>query len=185
MQKLFAVALLLTLGACASIPLGTMLRFATFDAEDLQTVNPGEIRAAVRTHRDVEFGGATLRVEVGLREEAAPRIDESFDLEQLPQFTARGLGLAMPPEDRQWIVFSLADEDVDRFRSMQNALVEITNVDGEKSLSLGVSTSDGNFPDGMHEVPFAVDLRLFEEDGFFTLIKETDIEIDRSDDGDS
>lgn len=185
MRNLLLSVLLLALGACASIPLGTMLRFATFDVEDLQTVSPGEIRAAVRTHQDVEFDGATLSVKVSLSEESAPRIDESFDLEQLPDFTARGLQLPTPPENRRWIVFSVADQDVDRFRNMQDALVAIERVDGEKSLNLGVSTSGATFPEGMDEVPFSVDLRLFEADGFFTLIKETDIEIDRSDDGDS
>lgn len=181
MRNFFAAVLLLTLCGCASIPLGTMLRFATFDVEDLQTVNPAEIRAAIGTHKDVAFGSAVLRVEVSLSEEPTPRIDESFDLEQLQEFAARGLGLSPPPEDRRWIVFAIRDEDVDRFRRMQDALVAIESIDEEKSLNLGVSASEAKFPDGMNEVPFSVDLRLFEADGFFTLIKETYIEIDRSD----
>ena len=179
MRNTLLSLLTIALCSCASIPLGTMLRLATFDIEDLQTVNPSEIRAAVRTHHEVSFGGAQLSVKVTLNETMPPHIDESFDLEQLPDYAARGLGLRTPPEDRHWLVFKVRDEDVDRFRNMQDALVEMEGIEGEKSLSLGVGTRDSEFPQGMNEIPFAVDLRLFEADGFFTLIKETDIEIDR------
>jgi hypothetical protein len=173
------VLALLSLSGCASIPLGTMLKLARFDMQDLQKVDPAEIRAAIRTHHLYQLKHAQLSIKIGLAKTDEMLLDETFELDRLPDWAPVALKLKPPPQDRHWIVFQVQPEDLTRFNLLQKRLLEVSKVEGQKSLTLGVSSRDNDNPDDMRSIPFRVDLRLAEADGFFTLIKETEIEIDQ------
>lgn len=170
--------LMLSLMACASVPLGTMLRLARFDLEDLQKVDPAEIRAAIKTHVDFHPGEASLSLKIDLADGSETLIDEKYVLQQMPDWAARAHQLKPAPSDRHWLVFRLQDDDLDRFRVMQRQLAELENDERERSGALSVGTRDSEFPPGVETIPFSVDFQLAAADGFFTLIKEYQLPID-------
>ena len=185
MQKIaFLLVLVLSLMACASVPLGTMLKFARFDLEDLQKVDPAEIRAAIRTHLDFKPGEAKLSLKIALADDGESLLDESFILHRMPDWAVAAYRLKPAPADRHWVIYKLEDEDLNRFRVMQNRLVELEQDERGKSMTMGVGTDNSEYPEGRDTIPFAVDLQLGAADGFFTLVKEIELPLDRENDGD-
>ena len=188
------------LAACSSVPLGTMWKLSRMGPEALFEADPTSIRAAARSERwfldQPGFDAGTLKVEI--RSPSVGDRDWSFALEEVSDREAWRLDPA--PAGQRWRMYRIAPSDLEAFQGLQRELPDLIEAakasEGQNRFSLSVqfgtdalrdALADAEAmrePDSVRDVPYRVDLQLNEEDGFFTLLRDDDLEVPIHSDGD-
>lgn len=122
-SRLAAVAVLaLLLGACGSIPLGTMWKMYRMGPEGLLASNPGEVRAAVLSESwflDGEsFDSGRLEIEMTRADDSVESF--SFGLAELSGLGPLQLEPAGPGQ--RWRVYAIEKHQLADFQAMQRQL---------------------------------------------------------------
>ena len=174
-MKSFGLILLIILaGGCASIPVSTMFRFMNFDKQDFDALNVSEIRARVSLSQPATIKAESARMALELGSEQGVR-QFSFPLVLVSEKVLAGQdGFFTSLPDRTEYTFTLSDEAQENFQAVQRTSLN----EGTKSgFSVGVGFD--NFPTDNTVVRLWIALQLSEEDGYFTLIDDAPVEIDK------
>ena len=168
-RSLLAVALLA--GGCSSVPLSTMWRLRSFNAEQLFALDPVHLRAAARVDSRATMKNVTITLEVDPPDGAARRT-YLIPLEQ-PVDDAR---LERPPANRRWFAFALSKPGLAEFQRIRREYAAAAK--GSRG-TLKIAASDGGTipTDLMRAFPLRLDVLLDPAEGFFTLISETKLDL--------
>lgn len=194
-----------TLAACASVPLGTMWKMKRLGPEGLSQVDAAEVRAAIQTEESLlEILNPSLSVSLSNNDEILH--EYSFSLEDVAsRYLHR---LSREDQSRAWRIYKIRDAEQSDFRAMQRELYAWHDSDEGRdgTINLLVSLFDASmYEDGDGDDPpsdeeeiermkavmgqwalkgpiMRVDLQLFADDGFFTLLKPTRLKYNNSED---
>jgi hypothetical protein len=172
-RRLLLAALLLIAG-CTTVPLSTIWKLRSFGPEQLVALNPKELRAAARVDSRVTMSGVMIVVEV---EPAAGAPKRRYELKlDAPQREDPRLERA--PAGRRWFVFALSPQGVEEFERIKREYASIPK--GSRG-TVSVSAEEGFVPPELQKkFPVRTDLLLEPADGYFTLIRETDLDLTES-----
>lgn len=168
-RALLAVALLLA--GCSSVPLSTMWRMRSFDADQLFALDPTELRVAARVDERAVMRNATLSLDIDPADKSGRRA-YVIPLEQ-PVSDPR---LERAPADRRWFAFALSKQGLAEYQRIKQEYRSIPK--GSRS-TLKISASDDGTipPDLKRDFPLRVDVLLTPAEGYFTLIRETRLDL--------
>jgi|GEM_PF-3693749 len=192
------VLLALILTGCASIPLGTMWKMYRLGPEGVLNANPSEVRAAVLSDSwfldNKNFDEGRLELEMRRADDSV----ESFSYVLESVSSEEYVGLDRPDPGQRWRVYAIKRDELEAFQSMQSQLAGWLETEEFKGGSMSVAvkfdrgaegeaSSIGPGDDSVDdsrtypgEVRFRIDLRLSENEGYFTLIREHSMPIKRS-----
>lgn len=172
-RRFALVAAALLLGACSSMPLSTMWKFARFDRDAFLAIDPAQLRAAALTDARATMKDVTIRVTLAPKE-GAPR--EGVIV--LTDPVSRDARLPAPPPGRRWNIFALTPEAQREFKALREAALKMP---AGSSMTLGVSANEGAVPpELMTRFPLRLDLQLNTAEGWFTLLKDDELDLTKS-----
>lgn len=175
MRKFVLIFIVLMSIGCSSIPVATMLKFRDFDGQSFTELNPSQIRSKIQLSGpftlEIEKINLSLSVEndKGLRHFKFP-----LALEKQQSIAAKeGIFSSQPAKSE--FTFRLSELAIEQFTELQNVLLE----DKIGKVSFSVAFSGGNFKEEPKEdqpATISISLQLEEKNGYFTLIKETEVD---------
>ena len=168
-RSLFALALL-TAG-CTSVPLATMWRLRSFNAERLFALDPAQLRAAARVDSRATMKNVTITLDVEPADGSARRT-YLIPLEQ----PVDDLRLERPPADRRWFAFALSKPALAEYQRIKREYASAAK--GSRGTLKIAASDDGTIPPDLKRAfPLRVDVLLDSAEGFFTLISETKLDL--------
>lgn len=173
MKKIICLVIAsLFLTACSHIPLGTMLKFATFDEEDFKAVQAEELRVRITTNIKQAFleGETKLRLEY---KGSLGKLDEAMVLTQLESNTQTVSHWFSDDTLEKITLFKLSPDSIEAFKRIQNNPVLFKkNNDGEFIFGVSWKLEEG-YP---QKHLLKVELLLEPNDGFMTLIDDFEMD---------
>jgi hypothetical protein len=163
-MKSLAVVTCLALSGCMSIPLSTVVRFATFDEEDLLRIDASQVRMRITSDNDAPLILKKTKLKMEMVTEGSGKasmpgavlLDSEEDLH--PSRTFWSLGYV--PE--HVYVLRLDQDAVESFRQLQDRV-------RQRLPGYLVVGADYDFK-GRKEARITVDLKLAETEEYFTLL---------------
>lgn len=177
MKKCLVLLLASLVTACASIPLGTLLRFASYDWEDVVATEASEVRAALLLPADVVVDTDSPALGVELADDnGAPTFSGTARLAL--QESGRFVGEPLPraDQDATWYVFALDDDGISQFRQFQRRVETLREAGGDPSVTLAVKWRFEQVGE-RKTVPVSIWLKLDDADGWFALAKNAELEL--------
>lgn len=174
-RRIVAALALLAFGTagCTSVPLSTMWKFARFDRDAFLAIDPAQLRAAALTDARATMKDVTLRVTLTPKDGAAR--EGSIALTEPVDRDAR---LPPAPAGRRWNVFALTPDAQREFKALREAAVKMPP---GSSMAIGVSANEGMVPpELMTRFPLRLDLQLNTAEGWFTLLKDGELDLTKS-----
>lgn len=175
--KVFYVLLLILLiNACSSIPLSTMLKFANYDEQHLTTLTPAEIRAKITLNSflNIDLEGTKLGVNI---ENASGQLALEFPLtilttSQNPE--KKQLFFSSPAS--QTYLLKLSPAAINDFKTLQQQLESSQQSKFGFSVDAKLKKNEDLSDEQQQQALFiTVELKLSNDEGFFTLIDNVEI----------
>ncbi len=171
MKRRSLLALALLAGGCSSVPLSTMWRLRSFNAEQLFALDPAHLRAAARVDSRATMKNVTISLDVDPPDGSARRT-YLIPLEQ-PVDDPR---LEPPPANRRWFAFALSKPGLAEYQRIKREYASVAK--GSRGTLKIAASDDGTIaPDLKRAFPLRVDVLLDPAEGFFTLISETKLDL--------
>jgi len=161
------------LSGCAAMPLSTIWRMRDFTVQKFFANDPTALRVAIRTDERVRRGDGVPMIEVKVHAASTKPLCYAFALVPVD---ARATGEA--PLDgepgRRWYSFRLSADGIDAFARARSSLRNANLDDADFSLEVTMTHVLDPAP-GADRFPLRIDIAFDRADGYFTLIKETDL----------
>ncbi len=167
------------LGACAGIPLSTMVRFARFDHESLLRLDPASLIVAIQTDAQVqaiERSPTTFELRITPRDPSQwPALERALPMRIIPLGPEHRLG--PPSAGRHWLLFGFDAESAQQlreiqaqFRQLQTEASQGTRKSSGGSVGVGIGQAwlAEHYPQ-LRERKVETWLRLDRQEGFFKL----------------
>jgi len=165
--------------ACASIPFSTMWKLASFNSEDLKTLNPADIRVVVKLPEKLQFKPDKTTLDVTLTPKDARQkvLEEHASLMLVTQ--GRSVPANIPAAEQSEILYlmKLNPELVKSFRDFQEQLSPDMKLH-YKSLAISVHISFGNAnTSDLKNLKVTVWLRMKRDEDYFLLLENAALPI--------
>ncbi|MEP5766228.1 MAG: hypothetical protein ABJ308_16640 [Halieaceae bacterium] len=175
MNRVCALILLLTISSCSSVPLSTMARMSTFDAEDFVALNPDELQVKVILPEGFELDTETSWLGIDMSSSAGQH-QGVFDLrEKSVESGEISTGFFSEPVQSTSYLLSLTESSRVKFTDLQQFVGKAT----ADAVSIRVVPKLASRPKDATSVNISVDLRLSESQGFFTLVDSAQLPLGR------
>ncbi|AQQ67660.1 hypothetical protein Mag101_08430 [Microbulbifer agarilyticus] len=176
MRKLAVFLVAVLVSACANIPLGTMLKYSSFDIDDFLELNPAEISAKVEVEGGLELSddgqrlAVTMETAKGERDFTFPLVIEEHGLE---------------PKSDSWFgtsgptnvyTLKLSGEGILAFEALQLAIRK----EVPTGFGLKVSTRFKKMEEYPDENTVSILIRLAASESYVTLIDDAPLELEES-----
>lgn len=171
MKKWILLYVLLYLTGCASVPLMTKIKMATYGESDFLDINPTELRikAKINQHLEVDLSKAT-QVTLALNTESGivqlPLLLEIIEIQIEP--ATQGLFSNSPPFEIS--TMKLSPDGIEKFTLLQQALKDKKFEGG--SFSAGLTLSEENAVPIDETILFSVAVALTHEENYLTLVDD-------------
>ncbi len=174
-STMLAVAIVAASSGCASVPLATMWKMRDITVDTFFAKDPRQLRVALRTTDRLK--GPPGNPKFVIRADAPSKsFCYAFTLTPVDPTAAGEPPLDKLPTQRRWYVFALARQGLDAF---DRARREVASLKGQEvAMALNVEQSL-DFPDDTGSVPFGIDIAFDRKDGYFPLLKETSMVVQR------
>jgi len=171
-----AVAIAFTMSACVAIPLSTMWKLHDMTAERFLANDPRQLRVAIRVDDAMKRGTASPQMRIDIDAPSTKPICYAFALDPIDPRSMGEPTLETAPPHRRWYAFALSQRGIDAF---ERARREVRTKDlQEADVAFNVTMNDVLvLPEEGSSFPFRIDVVLERKDGYFTMIKETDIKV--------
>ena len=177
MRTLFLVSMLVSLAACSSIPISTMLQYRNFDEQSFASLNPSQIRSKIRLSKPFTLNLEAIKLSLSVENEKGLR-NFTFPLTlEKQEIIAEQQGFFSTSSAKTEYTFRLSEQAVESFSETQNLMAE--DVKGNASFSIGAGFNE-KLQEGQ-SVKLSILLLLDEEDGYFTLIEDAEVEFGKED----
>ena len=172
-MRLFVLAAVLLLAAgCASIPVSTAMRFASWTERDLAQVDPAQVRVRVSVNDDYAIDVAKTRLTIALTDATGIEHQSKLPLKSLRSVRgSRPGGWFSGDVPVQTTTLSLTPDGARQLRALQQVIL----AGKPRAFSLDVSTGFAKTPVDPQEVTFWADLKLADQDPYIALIDGADI----------
>lgn len=172
-RALLAAAAAGLLAGCLSIPVSTIWKLRNFGPEQLFALDPTELRAALLVDPRVTMKGG--RIDIAIEPPGgAPKRSYAILLQQPQRDDPR---LPRAPAGRTWQVFALSPASVAEFAKLKQ---EFKAIPKGTTVTVSVGFDEREVPPELRrDFPVRLDLLLDPADGYFTMIKDTTIDLDR------
>ncbi len=181
--RLVAIATLgLTLTSCVAVPLSTMWELSGMTSERFFANDPKQLRVAIRVDEAMKRGSGLPQMRIDIDAPSTRPICYAFALDPIDPRAAGEPRLDAVPPLRRWYAFALSSRGIESF---DRARREVRTKDLEDAnFSLNVTMDDViTMPKPGATTPLRIDVSLDRNEGYFTLIKEIDIKVEREVDG--
>jgi hypothetical protein len=159
------------LAACAAVPLPTLWRLRSFGPEQLFALDPTQLRAAARVDARARMTNVTITLDVEPTD-GAPRRTYRIPLEQ-PTSDPR---LERAPADRRWYAFALSPQGIAEHQRIKREYAAVAK--GSRATLKIAAAEDGTVPPDLKRAfPLRLDVLLDPAEGYFTLIRETRLDL--------
>jgi hypothetical protein len=177
-RSLACAACVLGLTACTAIPLSTMWKMRGMTAERVFESDPHQLRVAIRTDDETKRGPGQPQMRIDIDAPSTKPICYAFALDPIVVDTPGEAKLEPAGKIRRWYAFGLSKKGLDAF---ERARREVRIKDLERSkFVLNVTMDNVLIPaESATSLPFRIDLVLDRKEGYFTMINEIDITINR------
>ncbi len=173
--RALVVFALLAIAGCTSIPLMTLWKLRDFTVDSFFAKDPAQLRVAIQVDKTMRRGPGSPKIDIRVKAASTKPICYSFALDPVDASLKSELMLERPAADRRWYVFALSQAGIDAFRKAQREMKIKRQEQTEIALNITMAKVLEPATDG---APFSIriDLALDRVDGYFTLIKETNID---------
>lgn len=171
-RRAWLVIAAIAAAGCLSVPVSTMWKLARFDRAALLAIDPKDLRAAALIDQRASMKNVTMKVTL------TPKDGKPVDYEVLlTEPVNRDARLPAAPKGRRWEVFALTADGQRDFVRMREAAV---GMPAGSSLRLQLSAREGNVPPELTRAfPLRLDLVLDAKEGWFTVLKDTELDLTR------
>ena len=169
--------LVLSLSGCASIPLGTMVKFSSFDEQQLLVMQPRDIRARIQIEEPAKLNVETAELTLTLQTEQGELFYE-YPLTLIAKTRiapVEGFFTSRPGQTEYTL--KLSDLARENFKAAQQELAR----QQPKGFSFSVSANFDDFPEDRTEITFSIALQLDPTEGYFNLFEDATMEINYPD----
>ncbi|WP_286235620.1 hypothetical protein [Thalassotalea sediminis] len=175
MQYYFRLTLMLFLAGCASVPLGTMLKFSSFDKKDFIALEPHAIKAKLIVDEpvkiDIEKVDLTLDAETQQQ-----RRSYNFPLSLIEQVTVpANAGWLYSNAAKTEYTFKLSTESTLNFKDLQGTL---TTHEGWK-FSFSINSGFEQVPVEVDAINFSMLLKLRKNENYTAILENATLDIKR------
>jgi len=165
----------LSVQACASVPLATMVRMSSFDARDFSGLIAGEVGVRIRIPRGFGLDAANSWLGVEVTSTAGVH-NARFQLDQVKlQVAALPGGFFSGPKPGMEYELRLSDSSAGAFRDLQ----EFVSRGKAEDINIRVVPKLSSSPEGATSVAVWIDLRLSGKEGYFPLVDGASIPLQR------
>lgn len=172
-MKNFLVLLVLFLYGCSSIPVSTMFKYRNFNEQSFASLNPSQIRSKIRVSDPFTLKLEKIKLSLSLENEKGLRnFPFPLVLEDQHLIASQEGFFSSTPAKTEY-TFRLSEQAVASFAETQNLLSEDLN--GKYSFSIGAGFNEE--PKEGQSVYISILLQLNEEDGYFTLIEDAEVDL--------
>jgi hypothetical protein len=172
MTRLRFVIALLALAGCMSVPVSTLWKLSRFDRASLLAIDPKELRAAALIDQRATMKDVTMKVTLTPKE--GKPVEHRV---LLTEPVSRDPRLPAPPAGRRWEIFALTPDGQRDFMRVREAAM---NLPQGSSLTVALAAREGNVPpELMRGFPLRLDLLFDAKDGWFTVLKDTELDLTR------
>jgi hypothetical protein len=172
-RALLALAVATVAAGCTSVPVSTLWRLRSFGPDQLFALDPKDLRAAARVDSRATIQRVTLTLDIEPPDGAARRTYR-LPLDQ-PASDPR---LEPPPPDRRWFAFALSSQGLAEYQRIKREYAAIPK--GSKG-TLRISSEEGSVPPVQARAfPARLDVLFDPREGYFTLIRETRLDLSRA-----
>lgn len=164
------------LGACASVPLGTMWKLRDFGPEELARLDPAQLRIATRIEPgaiQLDPGQMALRITL-VRHDGGSEV-HAFGVDEVHSFTSALTGSDL----LGWQAFRLDAEGLALFRRFQPALRTAQDVYAGMNVAIEVGLLDPASIADLEAIKLTSRLQLAADEDAFTLVDRARVRIDR------
>ncbi len=170
-RRLLACAPPLLLAACTSIPVSTIWRMRSFNVEDFLALDAAALRAAVQSDPRVKFSRVEIDIMVQPKEGTEERHVIRLDAQQRDDPR-----LQRPASNRRWTVFALDSGGVVTFERVRQSVARVSKQGGRMTTKVTPKETDVP-PELATRLPLRLDLLLDPKEGWFTLVRESEVDI--------
>ena len=175
LRSIAVVAFCIFIASCASVPLGTLLRFSAFDEQDFAEIDPETLSVRIFLQDPAKLSDTPVSLSLLLETAGEPIIG---DYEMQPSLTFRdtvSAGIFSPDVQGTMHQFELTADQVTVFRQLQNELsnLEITHMTFTTSFHLDRSISYAD------QVKVWVFLAMDEKADYITLIEGASLDVEQ------
>src|SRR5512134_287459 len=172
MRRAWLALAAVAIAGCMSVPVSTMWKLAHFDRTALMAIDPKDLRAAALVDQRATMKNVTMKVTL------APRGDQPSEFQVLlTEPVDRDARLPAAPKGRRWEIFALTPDGRRDFLRMREAALKLP---AGSSLTLALSAREGNVPAELtRSFPLRLDLVLDAKEGWFTVLKDTELDLTR------
>lgn len=173
MKRMGLILVAVLLHGCANIPIATMLKFSGFDATSLAAIDGHQIRAKVTVTEPHTLNLEQTQLAMEL-ETAKGFRRFTFPLQLISKTTVPAEhGLFSSSAAKTQYLLKVSDAGLKSFAEIQQLLVDKP----ERKGSLTVGAGFNNTLNGEASPRMSIDLQLTQDEGFFTLIEDAELEI--------
>jgi hypothetical protein len=171
-SRVWLAVAFIALAGCLSVPVSTMWKLARFDRAALLAIDPKDLRAAALIDQRATMKDVTMKVTLG------PKDGTPVEYQVLlTEPINRDARLAAAPKGRRWEIFALTPDGQRDFLRMREAALKMP---AGSSLRLQLSAREGNVPPELtRRFPLRLDLVLDAKEGWFTVLKDTELDLTR------
>lgn len=167
--------------ACASVPLGTLIRFSTFDEQDFAEINPEHLKVRIFIQEPAQLGEGPVSLSLLLETAAGPIMGDYImqPVSSYPDEVSGGLFSADIPGTSY--LFELTPDQSVRFRELQQALLhrQIEHMTFNTDFPLG------SIEKGQDDISVWVYMAMDEKADYITLVEGARIEVQWPDSDDT
>jgi hypothetical protein len=162
----------LLLGACTSVPVSTMWKMARFDRAELLAIDPAQLRAAALVDTRATMKEVTITAK--LTPAGGAPTEYAIALTAPVERDAR---LPGAPAGRRWEIFGLTPAGQRDFLRLRESALQAPK---GSELAISVSAREGTVPPDLAKgFPLRLDLLLDAQEGWFTVLKDSKIDLSR------
>ncbi|MEX1222324.1 MAG: hypothetical protein WEA82_09475 [Idiomarina sp.] len=173
MTRLLILSLTLFISGCASIPISTMLTMSSFDAEDFIRIQPQELEAKIQVDDPVTISIDETRLALELDTQKG-LLSYEFPLVLVEQVKIPASpGFFSDDVAKTEYRLELSEQGIEDFKAVKEVFQERQS----GQLDFSVLTNIYELPEDSETVRMSIFLQLFEDEGFFTLFYDAEIEI--------
>ncbi len=175
-MRLFAILLALLISSCASIPLSTIARFSTFNAQTIAGIDPSQIRVRVAVPIGYEINTAKSQLTISLESKAGAIIDRALEL--------RSLGMTKSKRSAGWFSKDIPVNSYDFALTSKGSqslaqLQRFSLAEEMKNFNFRVGSQFASIPANARSVYIWADIKLADSDPYIKLIDAGKIEFDQ------
>ncbi|SEF93303.1 hypothetical protein [Vibrio hangzhouensis] len=174
MKKIYLLILCLTLTACVSVPISTIAKMSTFGWEDFQSINPEEVRVKITIPDGFVLDSEKSWFGVDINSSAGAHYGE-FNLSEfeLPYSEVKSRFLTK----EKVTIYSLRFDKTSQAEF--NDLKAFLSNHRADDIAIRVVPKLQSYPVTAEDVEVSIDIQLSATDGYFTLIDEAELSLDK------